>query len=76
MWTGRPDATASAAKMRRKSCGVNRTATPSGWVNLLAVTIRFTRLNAADGVIMTLTSLHTRWNRNGNGGLWSRSAWS
>src|SRR5690242_579633 len=32
MGMGSPEATASVAKMRRESCGVNRTGVPSGWV--------------------------------------------
>ena len=53
MWTGSPEATASVAKIRRKSCGVNRAGVPSAKLRPLVTTIRSSKLNAPDGVIIT-----------------------
>ena len=41
MWTGSPEATASVAKIRRKSCGVEPGRCPVGVVRPLAVTMRW-----------------------------------
>ena len=73
MCGGMPLFTASVTKIRRKSCGTNRSGCPSAPVSPVAASASSSRVRMRGALIARFSVPTRRWNRIGSGGLKTRS---